>query len=82
MPAPRRQSADERAAKARASELRHVLDRMTERKGASSVTVKVSAQGQFMPEITIAANEDDAVVTRMVEQAVAAYVKLGKAVTE
>lgn len=44
--------------------------------GSSSVTVKVSAQGVFMPEVTIVANEDDETIDRMVEQATDAYTKL------
>ena len=46
--------------------------------GSSSVTVKVSAQGVFMPEITIVANEDDATIDRMVKQATDSYEKLLK----
>lgn len=48
--------------------------------GSSSVTVKMSAQGVFMPEIVIVANEDDATIDRMVKQATDAYTNLLKAV--
>jgi hypothetical protein len=57
--------------------LSNVVERLTERKGASSaVTVKVSAQGVFMPEITIAAETPDEVVTKMIDQAVNAFLRL------
>ena len=48
--------------------------------GSSSVTVKMSAQGVFMPEIVVVANEDDATIDRMVAQATDAYTKLLQAV--
>jgi len=57
--------------------LSHVVERLTERKGtSSSVTVKLSAQGAFMPEVTIAAETPDEVVTKMIDQAVNAFLRL------
>ena len=57
--------------------LSHVVERLTERKGtSSSVTVKLSAQGAFMPEVTIAAETPDDVVDKMIDQAVNAFLRL------
>lgn len=57
--------------------LSSVVERLTERRGASSsVTLKMSAQGVFMPEVTIAADTDDATVTKMIDQAVSAFTRL------
>lgn len=44
--------------------------------GSSSVTLKTSAQGKFMPELTIVAGEDQETVDLMVNQAVGAYTAL------
>ena len=49
--------------------------------GASSVTVKTSAQGVLMPEITVVANEDDATITAMTKQAIDAYASVLAALT-
>lgn len=62
---------------ARRMTLSGVVERLTERKGASSsVTVKMSAQGVFMPEVTIAAGTPDDEVNRMIDQAVGAFLRL------
>jgi hypothetical protein len=60
------------------SELAKLLaDRKTG--GTSSVTIKTSAQGQFMPEVTVVAGEDPKAVAVMVKQATDAYTALLKA---
>ena len=57
--------------------LSQVVERLTEKRGGtSSVTVKMSAQGVLMPEVTIAANEDDTVVDQMIEQALRAFTRI------
>ena len=66
-----------KAEPARRMTLSGVVERLTERKGASSsVTVKMSAQGVFMPEVTIAAGTPDDEVTRMIDQAGGAFLRL------
>jgi len=83
MTPPRRQATPREtvaAAKARASALQHALDRLADRRaGTSTVTVKLSAQGVLMPEVTIAANEDDKTVDVMIEQAIRAFTEIVKA---
>ena len=77
VPTAREKAAAEHA-KARA--LQGVLERLTPpRQSVASVTLKVSAQGQFMPEVTITAGTSDAEVTLMVAQAVRALTEVGKA---
>lgn len=44
--------------------------------GASSVTMKLNAKGEFVPEVVIVAGEEQATVDAMVVQAVGAYAKL------
>ena len=57
--------------------LAQVVERLTERRGASSsVTLKMSAQGVFMPEVNIAAGITDDEVDKLVDQAVRAYTEL------
>lgn len=57
--------------------LSQVVERLTERRGASSsVTLKVSAQGVLMPDVTIAAGTDDEEIDLMVAQAIRAYESL------
>jgi len=57
--------------------LSEVVERLTDRRGASSsVTLKMSAQGVFMPEVNIAAGVSDEDVDHMIDQAIAAYTRL------
>ena len=57
--------------------LSNVVERLTERRGAtSSATVKLSAQGTFMPEVTVTAGVDWDEVRVMVEQASWAFTQL------
>lgn len=52
-----------------------IIERLTEKRtGTTSVTIKMSAQGVIMPEITITAGATDAEVDKAVEQAVRAFV--------
>ena len=44
--------------------------------GTSSVTLKTSAQGKFMPELTIAAGTPEDEINAMISQAVAGYRRL------
>lgn len=55
-----------------------VVERLTEqrRSTSSSVTVKISAAGQLMPEVTVAAGEDDETVQTMCRQAVDGFVSI------
>lgn len=54
-----------------------VVERLTAPRGASSsVTVKMSAQGVFMPEVTVAGGTTDEEVTTMIDQAVGAFLRL------
>ena len=63
--------------------LSQVVERLTERRGASSsVTVKMSAQGVLMPEVTVAAGEDAATVDTMVTQAIDAFTRIVAAALE
>lgn len=56
--------------------LSNVVERLTEKRSTSSVTLKLSAQGQFMPELTVAANDDAAAITAMVDSAIAEFTRL------
>lgn len=63
--------------------LSQVVERLTEKRGgSSSVTVKMSAQGVLMPEVTIAANEDDDIVNKMVEQAIRSFTEIVERATK
>ena len=53
--------------------LSQVVERMTDRSARSSVTIKMSAQGVLMPDVTIVSGESDEAVTKMIEQAVSAF---------
>lgn len=80
-----RTSQAERSRQAHLRDLRGIVRELSHdrRPGSvSSVTLKVSAQGVFMPEITIAANEDPATIDTMVGQAAKAYRELVEAARE
>lgn len=79
MTRPRTQPADKPEPRPR-MRLSDVVERLTEKRGGvSSVTMKMSAQGVFMPDVTIAAHEDDAVIDKMIEQATRAFTGLHEA---
>lgn len=57
--------------------LSQVVERLTERRGASSsVTLKTTAAGAFTPELVIAAGTPDEEVDHMLDVAIAAYTRL------
>lgn len=56
--------------------LSQVVERMTDRSARSSATVKVSAQGVLMPDVTVVSGETDEAVQTMVRQAVDAFTSI------
>jgi wobble nucleotide-excising tRNase len=57
--------------------LSQVVERLTEKRaGSSSATIKMSAQGQLMPEVTVTAHEESAAVDMMIEQAIRGFVRI------
>ncbi len=54
--------------------LSQVVERLTDRKpGSTSVTIKLSAQGVVMPEVTVNAGASDAEVDTATEQAIRSF---------
>ena len=57
--------------------LSQVVERLTEkRSAASSCTVKMSAQGVLMPDVTVVSGEDDETIETMKRQAIDTFVSI------
>lgn len=69
-------SSKEPAVKPHRMTLSQVVERMTDRSARSSVTVKMSAQGVLMPDVTVVSGETDEAVQVMVRQAVDAFTSI------
>ena len=56
--------------------LSHVVERLTERGAKSSIGIKVSAQGQVMPDVNIVEGTTDEAIATMRRQAIDTFVSI------
>lgn len=56
--------------------LSHVVERLTERGAKSSIGIKVSAQGQVMPDVNIVEGTTDEAIDKMRRQAIDTFVSI------
>lgn len=56
--------------------LSHVVERLTERGAKSSIGIKVSAQGQVMPDVNIVEGTTDDAIDKMRRQAIDTFVSI------
>lgn len=56
--------------------LSHVVERLTERGAKSSIGIKVSAQGQVMPDVNIVEGTTDDAIATMRRQAIDTFVAI------